>query len=316
MEKIEIRVNDVLNPETGIKSGFKHLYIIYTFADGTEYIVRGGPSDIFLAGEIDVEFGRYTPASRDWVPPEERLPQDSFLLKEGESLEADYLRMVFNAQMIEQADVDYDTMQAAIRWRGRYEEITNSNTVVASALSAIGVPSSVTLLPESVADATEVPGFYNVASLEVPIMAFVLGLTRQDVVTTDAGSYSGLEGLYDALLAEFQSRFEGKLSELTNFTNGQGEIDFPEYIGRCFLPHTPITLADGTMRAIEAIRPGDHVLSYAADGSLTPARVTRDRTEIARLSAEITKAEARIDSIVYALFDLTPDEIALLESVA
>ena len=86
--------------------------------------------------------------------------------------------------------------------------------------------------------------------------------------------------------------------------------------GKCFLPHTPITLADGTMRAIEAIRPGDHVLSYAADGSLTPARVTRDRTEIARLSAEITKAEARIDSIVYALFDLTPDEIALLESVA
>lgn len=43
--------------------------------------------------------------------------------------------------------------------------------------------------------------------------------------------------------------------------------------------------------------------------------ITRDRTEIARLSAEITKAEAQIDSIVYGLFDLTPDEIALLESV-
>ena len=43
--------------------------------------------------------------------------------------------------------------------------------------------------------------------------------------------------------------------------------------------------------------------------------ITRDRAEIARLSAEITKAEAQIDSIVYALFDLTPDEIALLESV-
>lgn len=43
--------------------------------------------------------------------------------------------------------------------------------------------------------------------------------------------------------------------------------------------------------------------------------ITRDRTEIARLSAEIAKAEARIDSIVYGLFDLTPDEIALLESV-
>lgn len=43
--------------------------------------------------------------------------------------------------------------------------------------------------------------------------------------------------------------------------------------------------------------------------------ITRDRAEIARLSAEITKAEAEIDSIVYGLFDLTPDEIALLESV-
>ncbi len=44
-------------------------------------------------------------------------------------------------------------------------------------------------------------------------------------------------------------------------------------------------------------------------------RITRDRTEIARLSAEIAAAEARIDSIVYALFNLTPGEIALLESV-
>lgn len=43
--------------------------------------------------------------------------------------------------------------------------------------------------------------------------------------------------------------------------------------------------------------------------------ITRDRAEIARLSAEIAKAEAQIDSVVYGLFDLTPDEIALLESV-
>ena len=43
--------------------------------------------------------------------------------------------------------------------------------------------------------------------------------------------------------------------------------------------------------------------------------ITRDRAEIARLSAEIAQAEAKIDSIVYGLFDLTPDEIALLESV-
>jgi hypothetical protein len=42
--------------------------------------------------------------------------------------------------------------------------------------------------------------------------------------------------------------------------------------------------------------------------------INRDRVEIARLTAEITQAEAQIDSIVYDLFDLTEDEIALLES--
>jgi hypothetical protein len=52
-----------------------------------------------------------------------------------------------------------------------------------------------------------------------------------------------------------------------------------------------------------------------ADRSAWEDRLTRDRAEIARLSAEIAAAEARIDSIVYGLFDLTPAEIALLESV-
>ena len=44
------------------------------------------------------------------------------------------------------------------------------------------------------------------------------------------------------------------------------------------------------------------------------AWITRDRAEIARLTAEIAKCEAEINEQVYALFDLTPDEIALLES--
>lgn len=42
--------------------------------------------------------------------------------------------------------------------------------------------------------------------------------------------------------------------------------------------------------------------------------IARDRAEIARLTAEIAQCEAEIDSIVYELFDLTEDEIALLES--
>ncbi len=40
---------------------------------------------------------------------------------------------------------------------------------------------------------------------------------------------------------------------------------------------------------------------------------TRDRAEIASLSAEITKTEAQIDRIIYGLFELTPEEIVLLE---
>lgn len=42
--------------------------------------------------------------------------------------------------------------------------------------------------------------------------------------------------------------------------------------------------------------------------------ITRDRAEIERLAAEISRAESEIDKIVYGLFDLTADEIALLEA--
>jgi hypothetical protein len=38
------------------------------------------------------------------------------------------------------------------------------------------------------------------------------------------------------------------------------------------------------------------------------------RAEVLALSTEIAAAEREIDAIVYRLFDLTPDEIALLEA--
>jgi hypothetical protein len=47
---------------------------------------------------------------------------------------------------------------------------------------------------------------------------------------------------------------------------------------------------------------------------MTPTKAACDHAEIARLTAEIAQAEAKIDGIVYDLFDLTPDEIALLEA--
>ncbi|PHQ69214.1 MAG: type I restriction endonuclease subunit M, partial [Sneathiella sp.] len=42
--------------------------------------------------------------------------------------------------------------------------------------------------------------------------------------------------------------------------------------------------------------------------------ITHDKAEIHRLSGEITKLEAKINKQVYALFDLTDDEITLLEA--
>jgi len=49
----------------------------------------------------------------------------------------------------------------------------------------------------------------------------------------------------------------------------------PAAPGLCFLPHTPITLADGTTKPISAVRPGDMALSPDKGGTLVPARVTR-----------------------------------------
>lgn len=42
--------------------------------------------------------------------------------------------------------------------------------------------------------------------------------------------------------------------------------------------------------------------------------MTRDCAEILRLEAEIRAKEDEIDAIVYELFDLTPEEIDLLEA--
>ena len=42
--------------------------------------------------------------------------------------------------------------------------------------------------------------------------------------------------------------------------------------------------------------------------------ITTTRAEIHALTAEIARLEAEINAKVYALFNLTPDEIALLEA--
>ena len=59
--------------------------------------------------------------------------------------------------------------------------------------------------------------------------------------------------------------------------------------------------------------------SAATWSSVSPAAwicnwITASRAEIHALTGEISRLEAEINTKVYALFDLTPDEIALLEA--
>lgn len=42
--------------------------------------------------------------------------------------------------------------------------------------------------------------------------------------------------------------------------------------------------------------------------------LAKNAAEVRKLDAQIEKAEREIDAIVYRLFDLAPEEIALLES--
>lgn len=129
MEKIDLRVNEV-----GL--GYQHLFIVYTDKDGQEFVIRGGPFEHIL-NPIDVEVGRYGSSSKDWVAPAERNSNDSITLLTGTDLEERFLKMAFQAQLIEAAKVDYQIL--SLLWSER-ELVVNSNTVVTSSLAAGGRP--------------------------------------------------------------------------------------------------------------------------------------------------------------------------------
>ncbi len=96
---------------------------------------------------------------------------------------------------------------------------------------------------------------------ELTAMGFMLG--------AGVGVEASLSVESHALTIDFE--------ELTikTIVNGSVKAYSPKSFGKCFLPHTPILLADGTTKPIAAIRPGDTVLSPDKTGTLVPARVTR-----------------------------------------
>jgi superfamily I DNA/RNA helicase len=62
---------------------------------------------------------------------------------------------------------------------------------------------------------------------------------------------------------------------------------------QCLVAGTPVTMADGSTKPIEAIRVGDLVLSSYGSGDLRPARVTRTHRSHAREGVAITTRDGR-----------------------
>jgi hypothetical protein len=80
-----------------------------------------------------------------------------------------------------------------------------------------------------------------------------------------------MEVLYDENDGIYLVRYNGVVLPL----EGSTKIPIASLIDFCFLPNTPILLADGTTKPIEAIRSEDRVMSYDNRGILVPRRVTR-----------------------------------------
>jgi hypothetical protein len=73
-------------------------------------------------------------------------------------------------------------------------------------------------------------------------------------------------------------RLEAETKGLNYVTETLGKLGLFHLIPedqKCFAAGTPISMADGTSKAIEAIEPGDLVQSFDRNGRLVPGRVTR-----------------------------------------
>jgi len=206
METIELRVTDAASEDYG------HLFIIYTNREGREFVIRGGPGPLFVVGKIDVEIGPYTKRSRDWVPPAERSGEDNVVLERGQNLEEKYLKMAFFAQLVEQSEVDYDTLAAMVDVNS--DRIVNSNSLVSAALASVGIDIQKEDLPPS-ERRRPAAGFENKKVFEAPISKF-LSQHHDDAATQHA---AGFAAVYRRLEDRFVQKHRGQIRQLGNATN-------------------------------------------------------------------------------------------------
>lgn len=253
VETIDLRVND--NPPGPY---FQHLYIVYTNSSGEEFVIRGGPYDDSLNENIDVEAGRYTSASRDWVPIVSRDPSESSLLVSGENLQETFLKIAFFAQLIEESDINYDTL--SVLW-GAEGRVTNSNTVASAALAAAGITVTAADLPISSSEA-RVPGFNNQTNTFLPVIQFLNN-------THNASALNPAE-VYNSMLSNFVGDYYNNLAALQNSTGTR-----PELIVQCFPRSTLISLPCGKKIPISEVASGTLIASFNTEGDLVSGRVTQ-----------------------------------------
>jgi predicted lipid-binding transport protein (Tim44 family) len=77
--------------------------------------------------------------------------------------------------------------------------------------------------------------------------------------------------------------------------------------GGCFVPGTPVLLADGRERPIGEVRPGDMVLAFGPDGSVTPAPVVECPRRPADGLLELRTAAGRVALVTAEHPFRTPD---------
>lgn len=206
METIELRVTDAASKDFG------HLYIIYTNNEGKEFVIRGGPGPLSVFGNIDVEIGPYSERSRDWVPPAERSLEDTVVLESGEDLEEKYLKMAFFAQLVEQSEVDYDTLAAVGDINSDW--IVNSNGLVSAALASVDINITKEDLPPS-ERRRPAAGFENRRAFEAPVSEF-LSTHFDDAAGQHAAGYAAV---YQRLEDRFVQKHKGQIHHLDNRTN-------------------------------------------------------------------------------------------------
>lgn len=134
----EIRIESRPVTFLSINTGYDHLYLVFVDDDGSEWVIRGGPTlDVPPFGAILVEYSTAMAESEDYRPntPEALAERGSTVLDLGgrDALSV-WISMQIAAQTIHEAGVDY-----YLDLVGNTSATQNSNSLVAAVLARVGV---------------------------------------------------------------------------------------------------------------------------------------------------------------------------------